>query len=224
MISPKPGDLATPVCERTPMFASIMKILLRSVALVGLLAVVTNGQAPVKPPVLLLPSSMHHCSGCSKRAPVVADGLAGTYSTKLPECDRIEVFLLGGNLQKDAVGDGFPIRPESCTALIERRVVMKGDEASKLSSLWRGLTFDDEESPVITHGRTFGLRYYQADKLLFETTISFSRQRFYYPRTAFPMDPGKHSWHGFRTYDKAGDALRSFLEALFSDKGQPPKS
>ena len=188
-------------------------------------ATVANDQAPVKPPILALPPALlWTASSEGKHAPWVAEGLSPDYSTKLPECDRIEIYLLGTELQRVTIGERFPIRPYFGTVEIIQRKELRDAEAAKLSALWRGLTFDNGGSPVLSHISDYGLRFYRQDHLVFETSVSFSCHNFYYPRTAFPMIPEGYSWHGFRNDDDAGKALFAFLNAIIPSRSPQPKS
>ena len=189
------------------------------------LATVANGQAPAKPPILALPATpMLTGSSEDNKNPRVAEGLSPDYSTKLPECDRIEVYLLAGDVQHGTAADRFPIPPHYGTSRIMKRKDLKGAEASKLCSLWRGLTFDIQH-PVLGHLADYGLRFYRADKLVFETSVSFSCHNFYYPLTAFPTKgDGSYAWHGFRNSDENGKALLAFLNAIIPNRLAKPRS
>lgn len=192
--------------------------------MVASLATVAEGQTPVKPPILdIPPEPLRIVSSEDGENPRVAEGLSPSYASKLPECDRIEVFLLAGDLQHGTDADRFPIRPYNGTSKIVERKDLKGADASKLCSLWRGLTFDNKAA-VLSHSSAYGLRFYRAGKLVFETSVSFSCHNFYYPRTAFPSMPGVYSWHGFRTCDEAGKALFAFLNATLPMTAEKPKT
>lgn len=185
----------------------------------------SEAQGPKKPPILHIPRESYGCSCGTIRDPVVAEGLSHDYSTNLPECDRIEVFLLAEDIQQGTAADRFPIRPDNGTVGIIERKDLKGAEAAKLCSLWRGLTFDQGRAtysgpPLFV----YGLRFHDGDKLVLETSVSFTSHHFYYPRTAFPQQPGVYSWHGFRTYDEAGKALKAFLNVTLPSKSNKPKS
>lgn len=203
-----------------------MKNLLFQIAVSMAAAASGNAQAPVKPPLrdtehlaeLSKASIFGSWNPSEKGPPVVAESLSPEYASKLPDCDRVEVFLLAGDLKKpESAADRFPVRPYCGSSRVLQKKELKGAEAAKLCSLWRGLTFDNRMQ-VLSHSASYGLRFHRADKLVLETTVSFSCGNFYYPRTAFPMMPGEYSWHGFRTGDDAGKALASFLKSVIPAK------
>jgi hypothetical protein len=201
-----------------------MKIALLQIAIIMAAIVASEAQGPKKPPILDIPRAHLGCPQCNKKDPVVAEGLSPDYSTKLPECDRIEVFLLADDTQQETAADRFPIRPDNRTSGIIGLKDLKGAEASKLCSLWRRLTFDERMSTFSPPDFAYGLRFYHDDELVFETSVSFTTHNFYYPRTSFPYRPGVYSWHGFRSYDDAGKALFAFLDATLPTKAKKPKS
>jgi hypothetical protein len=134
--------------------------------------------------------------------------LPAKYATELPECDRIEVFLLGGGIQNED-GDGtFPIRPYRQFSKIVKKRELTGEDAKLLCGDWRSLTFD-RWSQAWCHFPICGLRFYQADKLKFETSVCFGCSNFYYP-----LDGGGTSWHGFRKDDAAGKNLIARLSKI----------
>lgn len=200
-----------------------MKTAFLQIAIFMAAIVASEAQGPKKPPVLDIPRGHSGCPQCNKKDPVVAEGLSPKYSSKLPECDRIEVFLLADDTQRGKAADRFPIRPDNRTSGIIGRKDLKGAEASNLCALWRGLTFDERMSTFSPPDFAYGLRFYRADKLVFETSVSFTTHNFYYPRTAFPYRPGVYSWHGFRSCDDAGKALFAFLNATLPSKAEEPK-
>jgi hypothetical protein len=134
--------------------------------------------------------------------------LPAKYASELPECDRIEVFLLGGDVQ-DKGGEGtFPIRPYRQFSKIEKRRDVVGEDAKKLCVAWRSLTFD-MWSQALCHLPIYGLRFYQGDKLRFETSVCFGCSNFYFSR-----DGAETSWHGFRVNDPAGKNLVESLAKI----------
>lgn len=187
---------------------------------------VADGQTPKKAPVLdaehLVALSKVPLFGSwntsQKGPPLLAESLSPAYAAKLPDCDRVEVFLLAGDVKKpESAADRFPVRPYCGSSGVLQKKELKGAEAAKLCSLWRGLTFDNRMQ-VLSHSAAYGLRFHHTGKLVLETSVSFSCGNFSYPRTAFPMMPGEYSWHGFRTGDDAGKALASFLKANLPGK------
>lgn len=134
--------------------------------------------------------------------------LPAKFASKLPECDRIEVFLLSGGVQDDG-GDGtFPIRPYKKFSKIEKKQDLRNEEAKKFCATWRSLTFD-MWSQAACHFPIYGLRFYEGDKLQFETSVCFGCSNFYFPRAG-----GGTSWHGFNKNDEAGKALISSLSEI----------
>jgi hypothetical protein len=134
--------------------------------------------------------------------------LPAKYASELPECDRIEVFLLDGGVQNEG-GDGtFPIRPYNQFSNIVKKKEIKGEESKKLCNTWRSLTFD-MWSQAMCHFPIYGLRFYQGDKLQFETSVCFGCSNFYFSR-----DGGGTSWHGFRKNDDAGKTLIASLNEI----------
>jgi hypothetical protein len=141
--------------------------------------------------------------------------LPAKYASELPECDRIEVFLLDGGVQNEG-GDGtFPIRPYKQFSNIEKKKEIKGEEAKKLCNTWRSLTFD-MWSQAMCHFPIYGLRFYQGDKLQFETSVCFGCSNFYFSR-----DGGGTSWHGFRKNDDAGKTLIASLNEIIPRPEKP---
>lgn len=140
-----------------------------------------------------------------EREPVVT--VPAKYASKLPDCDRVEVFLLGGVQAKGGRGT-FPIRPYGQFSLIKKKRELKGDEAKKLCAAWRGMTFD-LWSQALCHFPIYGLRFYQGDILKFETSVCFGCSNFY-----FPNGRGESSWHGFREKDVAGKKLVESLKDI----------
>lgn len=207
-----------------------MKNRLIQIAVIMAAVLEADAQTPKKPPVLdvkyLLeisePRAEPGCPVCcGKRPPLVAESLSPAYASKLPDCDRVEVFLLTEDIKPGTAADRFPIRPDHGGAGIMDRRELKGAGAAKLCSLWRGLTFDNgysDYAPLYVQSPVYGLRFHLADKLVFETSVSFKRHRFSYPRTVFPVIPGGYSWHGFRTGDDAGKALSAFLKSVIPAK------
>lgn len=141
-----------------------------------------------------------------KKEPWVA--LPEKYASKLPECDRIEVFLLNGNVQGEGGDSTFPIRPYNKFSKITKKQEINGDEAKKLCSTWRALTFD-MWSQSMCHFPIYGLRFYKDDKLQFETSVCFDCSNFYFSR-----DGEKTLWHGFRVKDASGKALIASLSKI----------
>lgn len=187
------------------------------------LVIAADGQAPLKPPVFYMPPTpLQVVSSEDGPNPRVAEGLSPSVSNKLPECDRIVVFLLAGDFKRESAADRFPIPPYYGTSGVIASKALTGAEASKLCSLWRGLTFDNKGS-VLCHSPAYGLRFYHTDKLVFETSVSFSCRNFYYI-PSFPFRPGIYAWHGFRTNDDAGKGLVEFLKATLPDNTIKPKS
>ena len=136
-------------------------------------------------------------------------------STALPDCDRVEILLLG-ELQ-ERPGEGlFPIEAEdqgsdARYARILSRKTLDKPEAVKLCGLWRSLTFDlyssaKEQSP------DYGLRFYRKDRLEFQTSIGFRSQNFTYTSPA-----GVHSLHGFELNENSTN-LHKFLKVVLPSK------
>jgi hypothetical protein len=133
--------------------------------------------------------------------------LPAKYASKLPECDRIEVFLLSGMQSKG--GDGtFPIRPYERFSKIEKKTEIKGEQAKKLCASWRNATFDFW-SQSWCHFPIYGLRFYEGDTLHLETSVCLGCSNFY-----FTDIDGKILWHGFRKKDNAGKALIANLSEI----------
>lgn len=202
-----------------------MKSTLFQIALFMAAICTADAQGPKKPPVLDVGNMLRNsrandgCPICSgEKSPVVEDGLSPCFATKLPDCDWVELFLLAEDFQTGTAADRFPIRPDHGTSGIIGRKDLKGAGAAKLCSLWRGLTFDQRLSTFSPPAFVYGLRFHQGDKLVFETSVSFTSHNFYYPRTVFPVMSGVYQWHGFRTMDAAGMALIAFLNETLPRK------
>lgn len=205
-----------------------MKNLLFQIVVSMAAVLLADAQTPMKPPVLdvkyLLEISKPEpgCPICSgTRAPSVEESLSPAYAIKLPDCDRIEVALLVTEFKNGSAAVRFPNRLDQATSGILDHKDLRGPDATRLCSLWRGLTFDNRYPgipPVFARTPTYGLRFHRSDKVVFETCVNFSTGNFYYPRTVFPVIPGGYSWHGFRTGDEAGKALASFLKATLPGK------
>jgi hypothetical protein len=181
-----------------------------------------DAQTPKKPPVLDVGNMLRDsrandgCPICSgKKSPVLEEGLPPVFATKLPDCDRVEVFLLAEDFKPGTAADRFPIRPDHGSSGIIGRKELKGAGAAKLCSLWRGLTFDQRVLTFSPPAFSYGLRFHRGDKVIFETSVSFTNHNFYYPRTVFPVIPEAYAWHGFRSGDQAGKELIAFLRETF---------
>lgn len=202
-----------------------MKNRLIQIAVIMAAVLEADAQTPKKPPVLdvkyLLeiskPKPEPGCPTCSgRRAPLVEESLSPAYAMKLADCDRVEVAILVTEFKNGSAVVRFPNRLDQATSGVLDHKDLKGAEAARLCSLWRGLTFDNRYPgipPVFARTPTYGLRFHRSDKVVFETIVNFSTGNFFYPRTVFPVIPGGYSLHGFRTGDEAGKALASFLKA-----------
>lgn len=155
---------------------------------------------------------MYGTAGAKEEKPPVVE-VPAKYAAELPECDRVEVFLLGEMQDEEAKGT-FPIRPYKQFAKVEKMREVKGEPAKKLGAAWRGVTFDFMNQ-ALCHHPVYGVRFHAGDKLQFETSICFGCSNFYYQR-----EGGGSSWHGFQTKDEAGKALRAALEEVIP---LPPK-
>ena len=138
------------------------------------------------------------------------DPKARAVTTDLPAFDRAEIFTLrlsGGftALEKEPGPDRFPIRPYDAFSKIISEAELGPADSQQLRQLWRRLPFD-ALAGAMCHLPVYGLRCYDGDKLIFETTICWKCQNFYTP------DDSKNGfgWFGFRS-GPASATLLTFL-------------
>ncbi|QJE94830.1 hypothetical protein [Luteolibacter luteus] len=137
--------------------------------------------------------------------------MAPALSTSLPDYERVEVLQLGDTVALP-LANTFPIRgdqqgSDSRHALILSRKTLTGPGATELCGLWRKLTFD-LHSQAKEQAPDFALRFYRADTLEFETSISFRSSNFSYSPA-----PGAFSFHGFLS-DGDSKALEARLAKI----------
>lgn len=129
-----------------------------------------------------------------------------SFTSKLPACDRVEVFYLDPELERDFVV-GFPVKPyRTCARVIESKDII-GQEAQGLAGSWRGQKFG-EEYQALCHEPIYGLRFYQSSQLIFETTLCFTCRNFY-----VPVSEGAH-WWGFDSRSAHGKELLNRLQQI----------
>lgn len=137
-------------------------------------------------------------------------------STALPDCDRVELFLLSGEPSEEEEKGAFPIRPYQRFSPIVKQQELKGEDAMKIVKLWRGLTFDLWQQSLC-HFPIYGLRFYQKDQMKFETSICIGCSNFYHPGAK-----GGSTWHGFHTRDEPGKAFVDHLNSILPYKKAEP--
>jgi hypothetical protein len=136
-----------------------------------------------------------------------------SFTSHLPACDKVEVYYLDSELERDSVV-GFPVKPyRTCARIIESKDIT-GREAQSLADSWRAQKFGAEYQ-ALCHEPVYGLRFYQSSQLIYETTLCFSCRNFY-----VPVNEGVH-WWGFDSRSAQGKELLNRLQQIFP--GSIPK-
>ncbi len=139
----------------------------------------------------------------------LAEVRAEQFGYRLPDVDEIEVMALG---EEDLSAPNGPERVANYA--IAGRTVLRGEEAEKVATLWRGL-FRARGFSAMCHKPGYALRFRQRGKLLFETTVCWECHNYTIPVGIF----GRIEY-GFDATRK--DAL-SLLELLQSHVPLPEK-
>jgi hypothetical protein len=124
-------------------------------------------------------------------------------SIRIQSATRGEIFLLDfqtqsekGNVITDALfpdSDLFPIRPYAvATRILDRRKLSESELAQVLTVLPKTIA-DENREGSFCHYPIHGIRLYDGDTLLFETSVCYECRNFY---VSFP--DGQSSWVGLR--------------------------
>lgn len=127
------------------------------------------------------------------------------HSTRLPDYDRIRIYALEGQPTRDI--DGFPILPYKdavCKIVAEKEVT--GKQALEICAAWRKL--NDESNRAMCHLPPYGFRFYQGDRMVFQTSICWKCNNYY-----GPDEKGNSVWYGMAT-DKESAALLKLCRKL----------
>lgn len=90
------------------------------------------------------------------------------------------------------------------------------DEAVKLATMWRGLTYGFHYSSGC-HLPGFAVRFYQDKKLIAEETICFTCGSILFRKTDVLENLSNPGWQGFDRRDLAATHLLTFLKSLFPE-------
>jgi len=101
------------------------------------------------------------------REKAVVQSVLDAQTTKLPPIDKVTVYTVGD--VDDALTTGFPIRPYEKFAPILRETTVTGADAQRIAGMWRGMEFGG--GGALCHYPIYGLRFYNGDKLLCETSL-----------------------------------------------------
>lgn len=154
--------------------------------------------------------------------------LSLAHTDALPRFDRAEIYAVAMQKQ-DPFSDvqpepkptaqTFPVRPYGSHAEIRGHASLKGNDCDRLRNAWKSLSFD-RLGGAFCHDPVYGIRFYRADVLLFETTVCWKCQNFYVPRYDAEQRRFTHGWYGFANDDNA----KSLLELLQSHLPHPQLS
>ena len=147
---------------------------------------------------------------------------------------RCEVFLLDFNIPHDkkkesffdypSDDDHFPIRPYSAETKILKRRVLTVDEFQRLKqSLVETVSVAESSGGALCHMPIHGLRVFDGDEMIFETSICYGCSNFY---VAYPL--GDAGWVGLsaKDFDKAMETLMPIPESerkRFEEAHKPKK-
>jgi hypothetical protein len=130
-------------------------------------------------------------------------------ATTFQFADRFEVYLLDFSINKDPGyqlkedEEGFPIRPysterfgESKTKILKTSKVPAKEIPTWCAAVTRMIASDKEGGATLCHFPIHGLRIYAGAKLLFETSICWRCNNFYFTYE------GKSQWEQLTDDDK----------------------
>ncbi len=148
---------------------------------------------------------------------------------------RCEVFLLDFDIPHDkkkdtffdypSDDDHFPIRPYSAETKILKRRVLTADEFQRLKpSLVETVSVAENSGGALCHMPIHGLRVFDGDEMIFETSICYGCANFY---VAYPL--GGAGWVGLsaKDFDTVMEALMPIPESerkRFEEAHKPKKA
>ena len=139
---------------------------------------------------------------------------ASPFSQWVPQADHLELSLLEPGLrdllEKSSpelpLEDVFPIKPYgTAKARILKKMVLTGSDFKRVSSAFLDATRPGH-TQAMCHLPVYGLRFFQGDNLLVETSICFHCNNFY-----VPLPAGGYSWEALSDFSHS---LRPVLESF----------
>lgn len=126
------------------------------------------------------------------------------YGSELPPVDKVEFSILG--IGSASAADGFPGRVGN---LVYYRVTSQSSitdkEAKEFTKAWRAMPFSWKYG-ALCHEPVYGLRFFNKEKLIFETTLCWKCSNFYVP-TQFG-----YSYCGFRAKSPQAEVIWDLLQ------------
>ncbi|KLU03628.1 putative signal peptide protein [Rhodopirellula islandica] len=138
----------------------------------------------------------------------------------LPRFDRAEVYSLKQKpgfaaLHKQPAPDRFPVRPYDAFAEIGDRTTLDNEQSEQFVKTWERLNFE-RYAGAMCHYPVYGLRFYNGDELVFETTICWKCRNFYF----YDEADEKYRWHGFQP-NEASKSLLAYLRSVLPHPDLP---
>lgn len=129
---------------------------------------------------------------------------AEKYGYKLPAIDRVELSVLG--IGGGPSADGFPQLVGGMVYYpIASQKSITGDDANEFAKKWRLMTFK-WELDAACHEPAYGLRFFNKDTLVFETTLCWKCSNFYVATRL------GYSFCGFQKRSPEADAVWELLQ------------
>lgn len=126
---------------------------------------------------------------------------------KLHFVDKVEIYALGEGKSGDpvsALGE-FPLHPYGGGVPILSKQTVEGKEADQLGVLFLRLPLIPVEYSALCHLPPYGLRFFEQEELVFETSVCWTCSNFQIPFR------GEHTWCGFGS---EGPVAMAFLKRL----------
>ena len=126
-----------------------------------------------------------------------------------PAVDRAEVYELDADDERPREeitdwGDRFPVTPHSSGAKIKSVKKLDAAGSQRFVDAWRHLRFDDR-TQYLCHHPAFGLRFYEGDHLILQTTLCLSCWNFW---------DASGSWRGIDFRKPEGAAFYASLREV----------
>lgn len=204
-----------------------MKTMLASLAILSLIGQLSQAQETAQQKLEKISSAYMDEVKTAERA------YRNAFASVLDQSTKIEVFLLDPGLEKGRLKDDltaldpfahleaneFPILPykQICKILVSK--ILSKDEVTQLLPSLKATISGDSDVRAACHDPIHGIRIWLGEELIFQTSICYGCQNFYFK---YPF--GKASWIGL-----SEPAFKTTMEKLMpippktEPKGKKPK-